>query len=96
MEVIRVAGQNNDATGRMRRHLVAVEPIAEADVENAGRDGVNPVLRVSSVRSRLWIQPVRATHCALSNQRSVADEAKTSDPLHGEPEGADVGALAEG
>jgi hypothetical protein len=33
---------------------------------------------------------------SLSNQRSVADEAKTSDSLHGEPEGTDVGALAEG
>src|SRR5258708_29622409 len=32
----------------------------------------------------------------LSNQRSVADEAETADPLHREPEGADVGALAEG
>jgi hypothetical protein len=39
---------------------------------------------------------VDATHYDLSGQRSVADEAKTSDPLHGEPEGADVGALAEG
>src|SRR5208282_2129819 len=46
--------------------------------------------------NRLRFQPVNATHYSLSNQRSVADEAKTSDLLHGEPEGADVGALAEG
>jgi hypothetical protein len=49
-----------------------------------------------NVRVPVWTQPVDATHYDLSNQRSVADEAKTSDPLHGEPEGADVGALAEG
>jgi hypothetical protein len=41
----------------------------------------------------LWTQPVDATPYDLSNQRSVANE--TSDPLHGESEGADVGALAE-
>jgi len=49
---------------------------------------------VASDRSWLRSQPVTATHYSLSNQRSVADE--TSDLLHGEPEGADVGALAEG
>lgn len=37
----------------------------------------------------LWIQPVNAPHYDLSNQ-SVADEAETSDPLHGKREGADV------
>jgi hypothetical protein len=31
-----------------------------------------------------------------ASRRSVADEAKTSDLLHGKPEGANVGALAEG
>jgi hypothetical protein len=71
----------------------------------------------AKVADRLRFQPVNATHYGLSNQRSVADEAKTSDLtlaeredisravccgsfhaflLHGEPEGADVGALAEG
>ena len=34
-----------------------------------------------------------ATQYGVGHQRSVADE--TSDPLHGEPQGADVGALAE-
>jgi hypothetical protein len=29
------------------------------------------------------------------SRRSVADEAKTSNLLHGKPENADVGALAE-
>jgi hypothetical protein len=28
------------------------------------------------------------------SRRSVADEAKTPNPLHGKPEGVDVGALA--
>ena len=31
-----------------------------------------------------------------ASRRSVADEATTTDLLHGKPEGADVGALAEG
>src|SRR4029077_456336 len=33
-------------TGRIRLHLIAVELIAEADVENAGHDCVDSVLRV--------------------------------------------------
>ena len=48
---------------------------------------------LASVRFSLRIQPVDATHYGVSHQRSVAGE--TSDPLLGEPEGADVGALAE-
>src|SRR6266853_1133319 len=47
VEVGRIAGQNDHATGRIRLHLVAVEPIAQADVENAGHDRVHSVLRVS-------------------------------------------------
>ena len=38
-----------------------------------------------------WMQHTR--DCA--SRRSVADETKTSDLLHGKPESADVGALAE-
>src|SRR5208282_646291 len=47
VEVIRIAWQNDDATRRIRLHLVAVELIAQANVENAGHDGVDSVLRVS-------------------------------------------------
>src|SRR6266704_5985348 len=47
VEVGRIAGKNDDATGWIRLHLIAVELIAQADVENAGHDGVDPVLRVS-------------------------------------------------
>src|SRR5256712_11183866 len=47
VEVGRIAGQNDDAPGRIRLHLVAVELIAQADVENAGHDRVDSVLRVS-------------------------------------------------
>jgi hypothetical protein len=47
VEVGRVAGQNDDAAGRICFDLVAVEPITEADVENAGHDRVVAVLRVS-------------------------------------------------
>src|SRR5436190_19223625 len=54
VEVRRIAGQNDDATGRIRLHLVTVELIAQADVENAGHDGVDPVLRVS-VRHHLHV-----------------------------------------
>ena len=48
----RIAGQNNDATGWISLHLIAIEPIAEPDVENAGHDCVDPVLGVS-VRHQL-------------------------------------------
>ena len=37
----RVAGQNDDAARRICFDLVAVEPITEADVENAGHDRVD-------------------------------------------------------
>jgi hypothetical protein len=47
MEVRRIAGQNNDATGRIRLDLIAVELIAEADVEDTGLDGVDSILGVS-------------------------------------------------
>src|SRR2546425_13036905 len=47
VEVGRIAGQNDNATGRIRLHLIAVELIAQADVENAGHDRVNSVLWVS-------------------------------------------------
>src|SRR5207253_10293468 len=36
VEVGRIARQNDDATGRIRLHLIAVELIAQADVEHAG------------------------------------------------------------
>jgi hypothetical protein len=35
MEVPRIAGQNDDAAGRIRVYLVAVEPLAETDLEDA-------------------------------------------------------------
>ena len=47
VEVGRIARQNNDATGRIRLHLIAVELIAQADVEYAGHDCVDSVLWVS-------------------------------------------------
>ena len=47
-----IAGQNDDATGRIRLRFIAVELIAQANVENAGHDRVDPVLRVS-VRHQL-------------------------------------------
>ena len=53
VEVGRIAGQNDNATGRIRLHLIAVELIAQADVENAGHDCVDSVLRVS-VRHQLY------------------------------------------
>ena len=47
VEVGRIAGQNDHATGRICLHLFAVELIAETDVENTKNNGVNSVLRVS-------------------------------------------------
>src|SRR3989441_6915247 len=46
VEVGRMAGQNDDATGWIRLHPIAVELIAQADVEHAGHDRVHSVLRV--------------------------------------------------
>src|SRR6516164_2696435 len=42
----RVAGQYDHASGGKSPHLVAVEPIAEADVEHARHDRVDPVFRM--------------------------------------------------
>jgi hypothetical protein len=47
VEVGRIAGQNDDATRRMRLQLIVVELIAQANVENAGHDCVDPILGVS-------------------------------------------------
>ena len=46
VEVGRIAGQNDNGPGRIRLHFIAVELIAQADIENAGHDCVDPVLRV--------------------------------------------------
>jgi len=46
VEMGRVAGQNDDATGRISLHLIAVELVAETDVENARQDRVDTILRV--------------------------------------------------
>ena len=47
VKVGRITGQNDNATGRIRLHLVGVELITQTDVENAGHNCVNPILRVS-------------------------------------------------
>src|SRR5215471_15672752 len=44
MEMGRVAGQHDHASRRKRLHLIAVELIPEADVEDARHDCVDPVL----------------------------------------------------
>src|SRR5215471_3926411 len=46
VEVPRIAGQNDDAAGWIRLDLVAVEPIAQADVEDTGHDRIDSVLGV--------------------------------------------------
>jgi hypothetical protein len=46
VEVGRIAGQNDNAAGRIRLHFIVVELIADADVD-AGHDCVYPVLRMS-------------------------------------------------
>ena len=47
MKVGRVARQNDDATGRIRLQRIAVELLAQAYVEHARHDRVDPVLRMS-------------------------------------------------
>jgi hypothetical protein len=46
VEMGRITGQNDDATGRIRLEFIGVELITQADVENAGYHGVNSILRV--------------------------------------------------
>src|SRR5271166_129508 len=47
VEVPRIAGEHDDAAGRIGLHLVAVELFAEANVEDAGDDRIDAVLRVA-------------------------------------------------
>ena len=51
-------------------------------------------VRLQNVLGRLQIQPVDATHLDLYERRECCHEAKATDLLFGEPEGADVGAVA--
>ena len=44
--VRRVAGQNDDAAGRIGLKLLGFEPITEADVENTGDNCVDAILGV--------------------------------------------------
>jgi hypothetical protein len=41
-----IARQRDDAAGWICLDLIAIESIAEADVENTGHDGINSVLGV--------------------------------------------------
>ena len=53
MEVRGIAGQNDHAAGRIRLHPIAIEALAETDVEDAGHDGIDAVLRMP-VRHQLY------------------------------------------
>src|ERR1700730_1628982 len=44
MEMGRIAGQHDYRAGRIRLQLVGIELITEPNVEDAGNDGVYPVL----------------------------------------------------
>jgi hypothetical protein len=44
MEMGRIAGQNDYRAGRVRLQLVGIELITYPNVEDAGKDGVYPVL----------------------------------------------------
>lgn len=46
MEMGRIAGQDDNASWRVRLQLMGVEPIADADVEDAGYNCVHTILRV--------------------------------------------------
>src|SRR5262249_25614499 len=47
MEVPGIAGQNDDAAGRISLHRVAVELLAQADIEDTRHDRIDSILRVS-------------------------------------------------
>src|ERR1700731_3857346 len=46
MEMPSLAGQNDDASGRIGFHLVAVERLAKSDVEDARHDRIDAVFRM--------------------------------------------------
>ena len=74
----RIAGQNNDATGWISLHLIAIEPIAEPDVENAGHDCVDPVLGVS-VRHQLHTGGHFDSHQVGTGLRGLTDKNGEAD-----------------
>jgi hypothetical protein len=47
VEVPSVAGQHDDCSWRVRRDLVGVETLSDADVEHSGHDRVDPIFGVS-------------------------------------------------
>src|ERR1700675_2335747 len=46
MEMPSLAGQNDDASGRIGFHLVAVELLAKSDVEDARHDRIDAIFRM--------------------------------------------------
>jgi hypothetical protein len=46
VEMPRIAGQNDDGSGRKRLQLIGVELITQADVEDPGDHGIDSILRV--------------------------------------------------
>ena len=73
-----VAGQNDDATGRIRLEFIRVKLIAQADVENAGYHCVNSILRVP-----VWHQ-LHAVGCSDPHRvggglRGLADNDRQVD-----------------
>src|SRR6266704_2472796 len=70
VEVPRIAGQNDDAAGWIRLDLIAVESIAQTDVENTGHDRIDSVLGVPmrhELNARRYLDPdhVRSGLCGL-------------------------------
>ena len=53
MEMRGIAGENDDATRRIGLQLIGVELIAQADVEDAGDDCVDTILRMAGKRHQL-------------------------------------------
>src|SRR5258708_7094657 len=89
MEMPGLAGQHDDAAGRIGLHLVAVERLAESDVEDAGHNRVDAILRMLV---RHQFRAVRHLHSDHVGTRfgGMADHDRQAGPRRKRREGLPV------
>src|SRR5271163_2155211 len=74
----RVTGQNDNGAGRVGDNLVAVERFTEADIKDAGHDGVNPVFRMTMRHQLRVAGGLDAGHIG-TRLRGIADKNGEAD-----------------
>jgi len=78
VEVGRISRKNDHAAGRIRRHGPSVELIAQANIENAGNDRVDAILRMR-MRHQLYAAGHFDPDDVRSGFRGVSDDDRKSD-----------------